>query len=290
MSEIIQCVLVLYNSRFDQTPAGISLVEALRDLSVERDSIALLAYDNSQLASECALPPLAIYDQKYVHDPQNGGLAAAYSTGLNCANKNGADWLLLLDQDTTFTARFLREVMGVIHQGVAGNVAAVVPTLLDGDVVVSPKPVPFSILQPLKGRRRPRFLIVLNSGACLRVKALESIGGFPRDFWLDFLDHVVFYRLQSRGWTVRLLSSKLKHELSIRDIPKKMSIERYRNMLEAEARFLDETLPSTRKVTHRLLLIVKAAYLAVTVHDKRFAYAAFTQALAPRANERRFHN
>ena len=35
-----------------------------------------------------------------IHDPANGGLFRAYATALQSAEKEGNEWLLLLDKDT----------------------------------------------------------------------------------------------------------------------------------------------------------------------------------------------
>jgi len=44
----------------------------------------------------------------YVHDSTNGGLVPGYNQGIRLAKDNGADWLLLLDQDTVLTAATLK--------------------------------------------------------------------------------------------------------------------------------------------------------------------------------------
>ena len=56
-----------------------------------------------------------------------------------------------------------------------------------------------------------------NSASTLRVKALRSIGGFPAEFWLDFMDHAVFHALFVRGYRVYVMLATLTHDSSYAD-------------------------------------------------------------------------
>jgi hypothetical protein len=81
---------------------------------------------------------------------------------------------------------------------------------------------------------------VFNSGSLLRVRELVKIGGFPQSFPLDFLDHVVFHRLQSRGGRVYLMHAGLQHNLSCLQIDlvrEFRSSYRTRLIMNAESRY-----------------------------------------------------
>jgi hypothetical protein len=80
-------------------------------------------------------------------------------------------------------------------------------------------------------------IIALNSGSTLRLAAMESIGGFNPEFWLDYLDYWVFRSLQKSGSKIYVLPEALQHSLSFADAARRMPLERYRNMLEAETYF-----------------------------------------------------
>ncbi len=53
-----------------------------------------------------------------------------------------------------------------------------------------------------------------NSASTLRVRALRSIGGFPAEFWLDFMDHAVFHALFIRDYRVYVMLATLTHDFS----------------------------------------------------------------------------
>ncbi len=199
----------------------------------------LFIEDNS--AQALRLPPKLA--AAYSWDGSNPGLAARYEDAAVRAEAAGCDWLMLLDQDTAVTADYICEVRRTLADEILPEgVDALVPTVRDGKRVLSPhrrvrlrtRPVP----GPLPGVvEEPCSWI--NSGTVLRLSAVRAIGGFPTDYPLDYLDHVVATRLQQHGSRVWALASVLEHHLSVlgdQQIPK----DRMTSVLDAEARFYRE--------------------------------------------------
>jgi GT2 family glycosyltransferase len=107
----------------------------------------------------------------------------------------------------------------------------------------------------------PGVVRVYNSGALLRVSAVEGIGGFPEAYWLDYLDHAVFARLQQAGGRVFLMRSRLEHEMSIFRPEKRKEAgyaARHSNQLAAEVRFYHEHASEQERRAHRRLLLRQA--------------------------------
>jgi len=82
----------------------------------------------------------------------------------------------------------------------------------------------------------PFEITAYNSGTVLRVSAMRMIGGFNPVFWLDFLDHWIFNRLQFYGYKIYVLNATLMHDLSLNNMSN-VSISRYENVLAAEGQF-----------------------------------------------------
>lgn len=211
----ILAVLVLYKMPASSSPAYLSLVESLRSVPSASAAVDLMVCDNSpdfQLAPN-DLPG------KYVRDPTNPGLAAHYNAGLQWAHERGIPWLLLLDQDTTITHAYMEELLNLIAAPQADvPIVALVPKLVENGLVQSPRRPPglrreIPLAPGMHGLLAER-VHVYNSGAALKTSALKQIGGFSLSFPLDFLDHVTFHVLQSRGGKVYLLNAALPHELS----------------------------------------------------------------------------
>ncbi len=218
------------------------------------EHFSLVFYDNSPQPQ--ALTMAADFPIHYVHDPSNGGLATAYNFALTRAESEQREWLLLLDQDTSPTREFIFELVQAATslQG-QPEVAAIVPKLMVDGVVHSPA-IPF--IEQLRRQFRPQKpmgqdvvgilqqpVCPYNSGSTLRVSALRSMGGFPQEFWLDYLDHAVFHALLLRGYRVYMMLATLMHEASYSDLDS-VPYWRLHNILMAQTLYVKqlETLPT----------------------------------------------
>jgi len=267
----ILVVLVLYQVNASGSPALKSLVQALGVTGLA-SQFRLLIYDNSPFRSFVtdAMP----LPSSYIHDPANSGLTGAYNTALRLAEKEGHEWLLLLDQDTLITASYLKELLLRLFE-LASNrhCVALAPRLLAKNETISPARV-------LRGGRllpvdktlsgiTPWEIVALNSGALLRVSAVRALGGFNPEFWLDYLDHWIFNRLHHAGYLVYVMDAELQHKLSVRNMAD-MPIARYKNILLAEGRFYRCCKPPLENRIYSLRLLVRAIKMLVLPGRRRF--------------------
>ena len=116
------------------------------------------------------------------------------------------------------------------------------------------------------------------SGALLRVEALRAIGPAPSVFWLDYLDHWMFRRLQQRGGALVPIDCELRHALSVAssDPP---SVARYENVLRAERAFVGHP-PVSDEFAYRARLLGRA--LRWLPRAPALARLAWRAACAPR--------
>ena len=277
--ERLQAVVVLYKS----TVGGSATLQSMRAIFAARTAlrqrIDLLMYDNSP-------EPQSAVDLQYLgegvgyrHDPSNGGLATAYGYALELAEGAGLAWLLLLDQDTTLTAEFFTEMFAAIDAGPPSQVCALVPRQVRQGVALSPRLVRAGRELPVETGIAVERLTVFNSAACVRVAALRAIGGFPREFSLDYLDHVVFHRLQAGDGRLQVLPVSIEHQLSIKNLAEEMSLERYRRLLAAEWGFIREVKPKGGVPVQRIRLIQRAVS-QMKMPNKAFAKATLASAFA----------
>ena len=275
VSSQLTAVLVLYRLGAQESPCFLSLRAALATMDRPPDSLTLLLYDNSPEASGIPDFPANI---RLVHNPANGGVAAAYNAGLDEARSNGSQWLLLLDQDTALTAEYLAELLAAT-ESVDAAVAAIVPRLVQDGKTHSPQQLPRLSHRPLPedaAGMLPVKVSAFNSGAVIRVGALRR---FPERYWLDFLDHAVFHELQAVGGRIWLLRSRLDHRLSTQRLGEDASLDRYRNVLLAERDFYREYGSSADRVFLHLRRTKQALGHLLKVRDKRFALLSARAAL-----------
>jgi GT2 family glycosyltransferase len=243
----IVAVAVLYKQSILESASVASLLRILGEHRDWCDQFSLMLYDNSPQPQ----PMLADLPVKptYIHDGSNGGLAPAYQYALDQADAAGASWLLLLDQDTRLTEEYIAECLQLSAElQPSSEIGGIVPKLVANGIIYSPESdFLYRLRRQFRGERHPveptafgvqaRLLNAYNSGALLRVRAVETIGGFPKDYWLDYLDHAVFREIQQHGFQIFVMRTALEQSLSHLDLDK-VPHWRHRSVLTAQTRFV----------------------------------------------------
>jgi GT2 family glycosyltransferase len=270
----ILVVVVLYRTSLAESKTIVGLQRAFTEDRALLDAFDLLLWDNSpQPIDSPALP----FPFTYHHAARNVGVAGAYNAALDVAGGRRAAWLLLLDQDTSVTAAYLRGMRA--HAAAAESdpaIAAVAPLLKAGDVLLSPRLWRFARHVPLPHAAAPytetRAIYAANSGSMVKVEALRAVGGYSTRFWLDYSDIEMFHRLHCHGFQVRIATDlELEHEIAMLDYDASMSPARYATYLAAEGDFLDLYRGPLERAMHLLRLAVRM------VRQRRFADLAFSR-------------
>jgi GT2 family glycosyltransferase len=274
----ILSIVVIYNRDLAQSQSFSSLLQILKERPEWAKHFSLVVYDNSPQPQSHSVA--ADFSIDYVHDASNGGLARAYNYALARAESEEREWLLLLDQDTSLSAEFISELLATsetLHS--RSEVAAIIPKLQANGKIESPSsdffeqirrqfqnPQP-AIKQDVAGLQQQR-LCSYNSGSALRVAALKSIGGFPAEFWLDFLDHAVFHALYSRGYRVYVMRATLAHDSSYSDIGSLPSW-RLHNILLARTLYVKKHGSFIDRTLYRIWLLRHSRSLRRACKDPR---------------------
>jgi GT2 family glycosyltransferase len=265
--------------RIQASPTCQTLAEALHASATLAASMNLLLVDNSpepQTVPEGFFPPGC--RPLYLHDATNPGLASRYNLALAAASESGALWLMLLDHDTTLTPQYFAQVEALTAElADERQVVAIVPKLVTNKKMQSPhKPwyrtsdYHFDINSTglVSG-----VLRAFNSGALVRVEAVMDIGGFPEEYWLDYLDHATLHRLQERGGRIWVMDAFLEHDMSVHRPGKHLdpaNAARHTNQLNAAWRFYREHGSPEERIRHRLFLLLSVWR---SVKKNRFAQA-----------------
>lgn len=271
-------VLVLYRVAPLDCRTLVSLCRSLRQTKLAA-KLKLLIYDNSPAAASVggSIP----VEYTYVHNAENGGLAAAYKAATEIAEKDRFEWLLLLDQDTDVTPQYLAGAdKALLELSADLRVGAIVPKLRAGEKLVSPTRVRWGgFFVPLGASysgTAPSETTALNSGALLRASAIREIGGFDADFWLDYLDHRTFHQLYCAGFRIHVMDVVLQHSLSIINFGS-VPEDRYRNILAAERAFYRKCKSAAEQRWYALRLAGRAAKFLLRGHDRGLFRATVTQ-------------
>jgi GT2 family glycosyltransferase len=269
-------VVVLYNRTMNTSVTCRSL---LQQTFIEPKDTFII-YDNSPSSNLGSSTPQG---WEIVVDPSNGGLFTAYTHAVSRARSKGCPWVLLLDQDTELPSNFLVTV----HEDLAlmqaeSDVVAIVPLVKAGNRQVSP-------MRPRLGREIPfnrrsvveaSWLWAINSGTCLRVDFIDSIGGFSNAFWLDFLDHWLFKMINNSRKRVYVSKLILQHELSVSNMDSGLTVERYKNVLRAEREFTNHYLPKLWRYVLVPRLLARASKHLIMTRNKRLGLLMVAAAAA----------
>jgi len=241
-SLFVTAVIVLYRMAPRDSEAFSSLLEARAELPRHQGRVFIVIWDNSPFPSPTAGLP---EDVVYFHDGQNPGLSHAYNRALEIALNRGSQWLITLDQDTEVPRDYLKCMAVAAHLSTRhAGIAAIVPQIAAGNKRLSPYrhwlgavprwfPSGFSGCPDL-----PVF--AFNSGAMLRIDALQQVRGYDPQFPLDLSDTALFHRLHQHGKRVYIAGGiQLRHEFSMADMNQRMHSDRYRSALLAESAFWD---------------------------------------------------
>ena len=252
--ESVLAVLVLYEKNINEAESLIILKNLQKSESREGFFLThILIYDNSK-NNQTLDKIYQTADFTYIHNPHNGGTAAAYSYAFELAQEVGASWLLLLDQDTKIPSSHLVAATNKLCVTQGGEVAALVPYVKHGDKLISPAILNKygSITPSACISNKKSFVIVtaVSSGVLIRVKLINDIGPFPKGLWLDYVDHWIFLRLSRLNRKVINFESTINHHLSV-ESPSGLSSWRTESILNGEQIFYSE-LGGVAKSVHYL--------------------------------------
>ena len=143
---------------------------------------------------------------------RNGGLGRAYNFLIRDAKKRGHAWVTLLDQDTECPPDLIQK--GAVHRK-DPKVGIIVPAVVERSIG---EDLGVARFLPWPGQD-PEGRVVsirkcINSGATVRVAAVQAAGGYDPSFFLDYVDFDLSVRVVRAGYEIRMLRDvRILHEL-----------------------------------------------------------------------------
>ena len=231
---------VLYNRRVEDVRS----YAAFRRLQERHPDVRLILADNS--TEEAVLREnerLAGQEPAicYVGCGGNTGLSRAYNLGLSMipgwtrapeAGEQAAlpegeirdGWVMLADDDTDFSGEYLENLYRMANRLRGREDLSILCGVVEaGKGWISPRSrrtAAFALSSFLK-RPKPgvyRDLSPINSGMCLRLGALWSIGGFDERLFLDQVDFLTVDRLRDKGFDrAGVLPGRIRQSFSAED-------------------------------------------------------------------------
>ena len=190
-------IVVLYGQKLEQSQTMQSLQQ---NLSSGQQQMDIFVYDNSPVAQH----PKEQFQWNnfrvfYCHDASNSGLSKAYNEGAKMAARLGKDWLLLLDQDTSFPENVLERYEQAMAAHPAAKLFAPILKLHNG-AIFSPSVVRHKRGYP-PARLSPGIYSLykyspVNSGVLISLALFDKAGGYNERVKVDFCDFQFMERVR----------------------------------------------------------------------------------------------
>lgn len=150
---------------------------------------------------------------EYIANNKNLGIAKALNIGANKAIKEGYDWLLTMDQDSSFEAKSLKKMEDFI---INLKEKKEISNLLEVDYKKVALVAPSYRMDPtFEGSLGISFpLMVMTSGNLINLDAYQKIKGFKDWLFIDCVDFDYCLNLKKHGYEiVQLNNTILNHHL-----------------------------------------------------------------------------
>lgn len=139
---------------------------------------------------------------EYIFNNENVGIATALNIGANKAITQGYDWLLTMDQDTTFNKNVINQMKEYILSNDTSTIGIVTPWHKIKAILNKPNS---SIDYPID---------VMTSGNLLNLDIYKKIGGFKDWLFIDGVDIEYCLNLRKNGYKIlRLNYLEIDHNL-----------------------------------------------------------------------------
>jgi rhamnosyltransferase len=205
-------------------PSPERLAEQVRALQGEVGEIIVI--DNASKAAVGRLPQMAGLPMRVITLPENKGVAHGFNAGVAAARERGAEFVLLLDDDSVPTPGMVEELLAACRERAregAAPVAAVGPRVQDSR---DPQDYPFIQLGWTHNRHvrwsgAPGEVIncdfLISSGSLVPIGAITAVGEFDEGLFIDSVDLEWCCRARSRGLALYgVCSARLDHRLGDR--------------------------------------------------------------------------
>ena len=159
---------------------------------------------------------------KYISNNGNKGIAFAFNVGAKEALKNGSEWLLTMDQDSSFQKESLEKMILFLKE-INKNIIMSESLDLSYDkigILSALQRTELNKTEKLSGISYP--LVVMTSGNLVNLNAYKKVKGFKDWFFIDAVDFEFCLNLKKNGYEIiQMNTAELNHNLG-ESVEKKM--------------------------------------------------------------------
>lgn len=183
------------------------LTELLKAVALQTESVVVVDNGSDQDVSS-SLDALGDSRLHALPLGQNLGIAAAHNAGIHWARERGANYVLLMDQDSVPDPGMVVSLRSAHEQLIARGqkVAAVGPRFRDSDSGRLSQHVRFGKLtivpvNCLPGEQVVMTDFLISSGSLISIDVLDAVGEMEEGFFIDHVDTEWVLRARAKGYT-----------------------------------------------------------------------------------------
>ncbi len=158
---------------------------------------------------------------RLILNDDNVGLAAAQNQGIRIALEDGADWILLLDDDSIPDAGMVEALLAAhADHSAPERIGLIAPRLHDEEgtlkarAYVSRHAFDFRPVRFGPGDVLDNVAFAIASGSLVKAEVFREIGLMREDFFVDYIDFEFAFRMKRFGWAlVAVGDAGLEHRL-----------------------------------------------------------------------------
>ena len=164
----------------------------------------LYIIDNSKENNKKLADSLNNLKAEYIYNEKNLGIAKALNLACEKAANDNFEWILTMDQDSSFDSDSINAYFRAFEKMTKNNVGIISPRhILKNDIDK------FSDV-----KESAEVDHVMNSGNLLNLKIWEEIGRFDENLFIDEVDSEICFRIIENGYKVIQLNKiRMFHEL-----------------------------------------------------------------------------
>lgn len=208
---------------------------------------------------------------------KNFGLAYAQNVGINVAiNTKGADYLLLLDQDSILESDFISNLLLIYQQNNVGILGASFYDPISGEIYPGTSyKGPFISRVPVQEFSEVTFVIA--SGSFFSSDVFKKVGNMQEQLFVDYIDVEWSLRAKSMGYVVAMTNkAKMAHTIGDtrlkifgRTISVHSALRRYYLVRNSFFMLRLSYIPLGYKIRELILNILRAIISFFTAKNKR---------------------
>jgi rhamnosyltransferase len=151
----------------------------------------LYVVDNSEVISTSMIESNVHSDKVvYIHDGENKGIAARLNQVCDRAKQDQYQWLLTMDQDSSFSEGMLNDYLNCLNAFEGAQVVSMFGVNYTDDRLVEEKCHPTDVNH------------LITSGSILNLKLWSTIGKFDEDLFIDEVDYEYCLRSVLQGFRI----------------------------------------------------------------------------------------